>query len=49
LKAETENLKLLVGMPEKTARGGINACEPPFLRELESLGRAGLRRNLHVR
>ncbi len=22
-------------MPEKTARGGINACEPPFLRELE--------------
>jgi len=25
-------------MPEKTARGGINACEPPFLRELETLG-----------
>lgn len=25
-------------MPEKTARGGINACEPPFLRELERLG-----------
>ena len=25
-------------MPEKTARGGINACEPPFLRELEKLG-----------
>lgn len=25
-------------MPEKTARGGINACEPPFLRELEALG-----------
>lgn len=25
-------------MPEKTARGGINACEPPFLRELENLG-----------
>jgi glycosyltransferase involved in cell wall biosynthesis len=38
LKPETENLKLLVGMPEKTARGGINACEPPFLRELEKRG-----------
>jgi glycosyltransferase involved in cell wall biosynthesis len=38
LKFATENLKLLVGMPEKTARGGINACEPPFLRELEKLG-----------
>jgi glycosyltransferase involved in cell wall biosynthesis len=38
LKAEAENLNLLVGMPEKTARGGINACEPPFLRELERLG-----------
>lgn len=25
-------------MPEKTARGGINACEPPFLRELERRG-----------
>ncbi len=25
-------------MPEKTARGGINACEPPFLRQLEKLG-----------
>lgn len=23
-------------MPEKTARGGINACEPPFLRELKN-------------
>lgn len=31
-------MKILVGMPEKTARGGINACEPPFLRELENLG-----------
>jgi glycosyltransferase involved in cell wall biosynthesis len=40
LKPETENLKLLVGMPEKTARGGINACEPPFLRELEARGAA---------
>ena len=25
-------------MPEKTARGGINACEPPFLCELEKRG-----------
>lgn len=25
-------------MPEKTARGGINACEPPFLCELERCG-----------
>lgn len=25
-------------MPEKTARGGINACEPPFLRALENSG-----------
>lgn len=31
-------MKILVGMPEKTARGGINACEPPFLRELENSG-----------
>lgn len=31
-------MRILVGMPEKTARGGINACEPPFLRELEALG-----------
>jgi glycosyltransferase involved in cell wall biosynthesis len=31
-------MKILVGMPKKTARGGINACEPPFLRELENLG-----------
>lgn len=31
-------MKILVGMPEKTARGGINACEPPFLRELEKRG-----------
>lgn len=38
MKLFTENLKILVGMPEKTARGGINACEPPFLRELENLG-----------
>jgi glycosyltransferase involved in cell wall biosynthesis len=38
LKSKAENLKILVGMPEKTARGGINACEPPFLRELEKLG-----------
>jgi len=38
LKPKKENLKLLVGMPEITARGGINACEPPFLRELENLG-----------
>ena len=38
MKTESENLKILVGMPEKTARGGINACEPPFLRELERLG-----------
>lgn len=38
MKPKKENLKLLVGMPEKTARGGINACEPPFLRELENLG-----------
>ncbi len=33
-------MKILVGMPEKTARGGINACEPPFLRELERHGAA---------
>lgn len=38
MKPETENFKILVGMPEKTARGGINACEPPFLRELERRG-----------
>ncbi|HEY0461884.1 MAG TPA: glycosyltransferase family 4 protein [Pyrinomonadaceae bacterium] len=38
MKSAAENLKLLAGMPEKTARGGINACEPPFLRELERLG-----------
>jgi hypothetical protein len=38
LKPEVKNLKLLVGMPEKTARGGINACEPPYLRELETRG-----------
>lgn len=38
MKQKNENLKILVGMPEKTARGGINACEPPFLRELEKLG-----------
>jgi glycosyltransferase involved in cell wall biosynthesis len=38
LKPENQNLKILVAMPEKTARGGINACEPPFLRELENLG-----------
>ena len=38
MKPEKENLKILVGMPEKTARGGINACEPPFLRELEKRG-----------
>ncbi len=38
MKPKKENLKLLVGMPEKTARGGINACEPPYLRELEKLG-----------
>ena len=38
MKPKAENLKILVGMPEKTARGGINACEPPFLRELENLG-----------
>ena len=38
MKPETENLKILVGMPAKTARGGINACEPPFLRELENSG-----------
>jgi len=38
LKPETENLKILAGMPERTARGGINACEPPFLRELERCG-----------
>lgn len=25
-------------MPEKTARGGINACEPPFIDELKRLG-----------
>lgn len=31
-------MRILVGMPEKTARGGINACEPPFQRELENLG-----------
>lgn len=29
-------MKILFGMPEATARGGINACEPPFLRELKS-------------
>ncbi len=38
MKPAAKNLKLLVGMPEKTARGGINACEPPFLRELENRG-----------
>ncbi|HEY8561803.1 MAG TPA: glycosyltransferase family 4 protein [Pyrinomonadaceae bacterium] len=40
MKKTAQNLKILVGMPEKTARGGINACEPPFLRELERLGAA---------
>jgi glycosyltransferase involved in cell wall biosynthesis len=34
-------------MPEKTARGGINACEPPFLRELENLG-ANVREEIYT-
>jgi glycosyltransferase involved in cell wall biosynthesis len=34
-------------MPEKTARGGINACEPPFLRELEKLG-VGVREEIYT-
>jgi glycosyltransferase involved in cell wall biosynthesis len=38
LKSKTENLKLLMGMPEKTAWGGINACEPPFVEALKNLG-----------
>ncbi len=38
MNPKISNLKLLVGLPEKTARGGINACEPPFLRELETSG-----------
>jgi glycosyltransferase involved in cell wall biosynthesis len=29
-------MKILVGIPEPTARGGINACEPPFLAELRA-------------
>ena len=37
MKSNEKNLKILVAMPEKTARGGITACEPPFLRELENL------------
>lgn len=47
MKPETENLKLLVGMPEKTARGGINACEPPFLRELEKRD-AAVREEIYI-
>lgn len=31
-------MKILFGLPEKTARGGINACEPPFLEELKKRG-----------
>jgi len=34
-------------MPEKTARGGINACEPPFLRALENLG-VGVREEIYT-
>ena len=31
-------MKILFGLPEKTARGGINACEPPFLDDLKKRG-----------
>ena len=31
-------MKILFGLPEKTARGGINACEPPFLDEIKKCG-----------
>jgi glycosyltransferase involved in cell wall biosynthesis len=47
LKSAAENLKLLVAMPERTARGGINVCEPPFLRELENAG-AAVRKEIYT-
>ncbi len=30
-------LHILIGMPDKAALGGANACEPPFVRELRSM------------
>lgn len=31
-------MRILFGMPEKTMRGGINACEPPLMAAIESRG-----------
>jgi glycosyltransferase involved in cell wall biosynthesis len=30
-------MKILFGIPEKTAKGGVNACEPPFISAMQKL------------
>lgn len=36
--SEKRKLKVLFGVPEKSARGGINACEPPFIEAIRTSG-----------
>ncbi|MFY9583439.1 MAG: glycosyltransferase family 4 protein [Candidatus Acidiferrales bacterium] len=36
--SEREQVRVLVGIPEKGSRGGPAACEPPFIRELRKFG-----------
>jgi len=31
-------MRVLVGMPDAATRGGPNACEPPFVEALRTLG-----------
>ena len=38
MKPEGSKLRILVGVAEPSARGGINACEPPFVSALRDLG-----------
>lgn len=30
-------MKILFGIPEKTAKGGVNACEPPFISAMQKI------------
>lgn len=38
MSAHTNKLSILFGVPETTARGGINACEPPFIKAVRDTG-----------
>lgn len=38
MNTEGTKLRILVGVAESSARGGINACEPPFISALRGLG-----------